>query len=157
VQFLILDPAERSGRSIVMLRGTRPGIGDLPDRVTIGAGFRAGALCFLHALPYPASRFGERVATYRVQFGGGEVAEIPVRHRIEIASWLDDPVSIDHEVAWAGQTRSGLPVRLSMLCWTNPDPQRPVVSIELVSAGGDTAPAIFAVTVLDRARRAVGR
>lgn len=150
VLFALLDPAERV-RTAVMLR-SRPPLHELPDRVTIGAGITAGALCFLHTLPHAAERFGERVATYRVHFGGGEVADVPIRHRIEIGSWLDGPVSIDHEIVWSGQMRSGLPARVSMFCWTNPEPSRPIVSVDLIAAGAQTAPAVLAITALDRPR-----
>ncbi|MDR7522971.1 MAG: beta-N-acetylhexosaminidase [Armatimonadota bacterium] len=152
VPFLILDPLERDGRSIVMLRGSRPPASDLPDRVRIGAGFAAAGLCFLHALPYPASQFGQVVATYRVRFADDGVAAIPVRYRQNIGTWLEDPASIDHEIVWTGRTRSGVPVRLSMLCWTNPDPQRPILTIDLEAAGAESAPAIFAITALERPR-----
>jgi hypothetical protein len=150
VQFLVLDPSEHSGRSAVMLRGAREPLRDLPERATVGAGFSAGTLCFLHALPYPASRFGERVGTYHVRFGDGGAAEIPVRYRLEIGTWLDDPVSIEHRIAWAGRTRSGVPVRLSMLCWANPDPKRPIVAVDLEAAGAGSAPAVLAITALER-------
>lgn len=155
VAFALLDPRDHGGRSIVMLRGTREGLLDLPERITVGAGFAAGEVCFLHALPYPAARFGDRVATYRVRFADGGTAEIPVRYRVNIGSWLDDPISIEHEVAWAGRTRAGIEARLSMLCWTNPDPARSIVALDLEAAGGETAPAVFAVTALDRPRRAL--
>ncbi len=157
VQFVVLDPQERGGRSVVMLRGAQGPDRDLPDRVTIGAGFAAGALCFLHTLPYPASRFGEMVATYRVWFADGGTTEIPVRYLVNIGTWLGDPVSIDHEIAWTGQTKSGVGARLSMLCWTNPDPQRAIVAVDLQAVGSEAAPAIFAITALDRPREAGGR
>jgi len=152
VQFLILDPEEHLGRSVALLRGARGPLQELSGSATVGFGGRAGELCFLHTLPYPAARFGERVAAYRVRFGDGGETEIPVRYRIEIGSWLDDPVSIDHEVAWTGWTRSGIPARLSMLCWANPDPQRPIVAVDLHAAEGQTGPAVFAITALDRRR-----
>jgi hypothetical protein len=139
-----------------MLRGGRSEP-DLPDRVEIGAGFAAGALCFLHALPYPAPRFGETVAVYRVRFADGGSAEIPVRYRVNIGTWLDDPVSIEHEIAWTGRTRSGVGVRLSMLCWTNADPQRAIVAVDLQASGSESAPAIFAITALDRPREGANR
>ncbi len=157
VLFNVLNPEERDGRSIVLLRGAREPFRAMPESVTVGAGFPAGALCFLHALPYPASRFGETVAHYRVRFGDGGAAEIPIRYRVNIGTWLDDPISFEHEIGWAGRTRSGVEVRISLFCWTNPGPQRPIVAVDLEAAGAGTAPAIFAITALDRARGAAGR
>ena len=154
VLFNVLDPADRGGRSIVLLRGAREPFLAMPERVTVGAGFAAGALCFLHALPYPASRFGETVATYRVRFGDGGAAEIPIRYRVNIGTWLDEPIAFEHEIGWTGRTRSGVDARISLFCWTNPDAGRPIVAIDLQAAGSGTAPAIFAITALDRARGA---
>jgi len=153
VLFTILDPRESRGRSVVMLRGSRGSTRALPQRVTVPVGRTAGALCFLHALSQPGSRWGDPVVTYRVHFADGSSADIPVQYRLNIMTWLDDPITIEHEVAWAGRTRSGVDVRLSMLCWTNPSPQQSIVTIDLLGGESEAGPAIFAITGLDRPRR----
>ncbi len=157
VQYEILDPRERPGRSVVALRGQRDPLRGLPERASVGAGLRAGELCFLHTLPYPALRFAERVATYTVLFGDGGKAEIPVRHGVEIGTWLDDPRSIAHEIAWAGRTGSGVEARLSAMCWPNPDPGRPIVAVELAASEAAAAPVVFAITALEKRRAQGGR
>jgi hypothetical protein len=135
-----------------MLRGAREALERLPDRVAVVVRRPAAALCFLHALPYPA-RAGDLVATYRVYFDDGGSADIPVHYRRTIGTWLDDPVALEHEIAWSGSTRSGIDVRLSMLCWTNPDPRRAIMTIDLIAGTAAAAPAIFAITALDGPRR----
>lgn len=157
VLFSILDPEENRGRSAVMLRGTRGSLRTLPQRVTVPVGRTAGALCFLHALPHPGSRWGDPVLMYRVHLGDGSSADVPVQYRLHIMTWLDDPITIEHEIAWEGRTRSGLDVRLSMLCWTNPRPDQPIVTIDLLGGESDAAPAVFAITGLERPRRGEGR
>jgi hypothetical protein len=136
-----------------MLRGARGSTHALPQRVTVPVGRTAGALCFLHALSQPGSRWGDPVMTYRVHFADGSSADIPVQYRLHIMTWLDDPITIEHEIAWAGRTRSGVDVRLSMLCWTNPAPQQSIVTIDLLGGESEAGPAIFAITGLDRPRR----
>lgn len=153
VLFSILDPEENRGRSMVMLRGTRGSMSALPQRVTVPVGRTAGALCFLHAVPHPGSRWGDPIVVYRVHFADGSSADVPVQYRLHIMTWLDDPITIEHEVAWEGRTRSGLDVRLSMLCWTNPRPDQPIVTIDLLGGESEVAPAVFAITGLDRLRR----
>jgi hypothetical protein len=138
---------------VVMLRGSRGSTHALPQRVTVPVGRTAGALCFLHALSQPGSRWGDPVMTYRVHFADGSSADIPVQYRLHIMTWLDDPITIEHEIAWAGRTRSGVDVRLSMLCWTNPAPQQSIVTIDLLGGESEAGPAIFAITGLDRPRR----
>lgn len=152
VLFDLIDPAANRGRSIVMLRGGGPALERLPDHVTVVVRRPVTTLCVLHALPYPA-RPGELVATYRVYFDDGGSADIPVHYRRTIGTWLDDPVSLEHEIAWSGSTRSGIGARLSMLCWTNPDPRRAVMTVDLLAGTADVSPAIFAVTALDGPRR----
>jgi hypothetical protein len=152
VRFDVIDPAANRGRSVVMLRGAAAALERLPGRVTVVVRRPATTLCVLHALPYPA-RPGELVATYRVYFDDGASADIPVHYRRTIGTWLDTPASLEHEIVWTGATRAGVDVRLSMLCWTNPDPRRAVMTIDLIAGGAEAAPAVFAITLLDGARR----
>ncbi|HET8678686.1 MAG TPA: beta-N-acetylhexosaminidase [bacterium] len=157
VLFSILDPEENRGRSVVMLRGTRGSLRALPQRVTVPVGRTAASLCFLHALPHPGTRWGDPVLTYRVHFGDGSSADVPVQYRLHIMTWLDDPITIEHEIAWEGRTRSGLDVRLSMLCWTNPTSDQQIVTVDMLAGESEAAPAVFAITGLDRPRRSEGR
>lgn len=152
VLFDVIDPAANRGRSAVMLRGAGEALERLPNRVAVVVRRPAAALCFLHALPYPA-RSGEQVATYRVYFDDGGSADIPVHYRRTIGTWLDDPAALEHEIAWSGSTRAGIDVRLSMLCWTNPDPRRAIMTIDVIAGPAETAPAVFAITALDGPRR----
>ena len=153
VLFEVIDPEANGGRSVIMLRGARDPTRTMPARVTIPVGRPAAELCILHTLPYPVARFGETVGVYRIYFDDGEGAEIPVQFRRNIGTWLDDPIAFEHEIAWSGRTRSGVDVRLSLLCWVNPQPERTIVTIDLLTAGGDVAPTVFAITALDGPRR----
>jgi hypothetical protein len=45
-----------------------------------------------------------------------------------------------------------LGVRLSLLCWGAPDPSRTIMAVDLLAAGGEVAPAVFAITVLEQRR-----
>ncbi|MBI3997786.1 MAG: beta-N-acetylhexosaminidase [Armatimonadetes bacterium] len=157
VLFDVIDPDANGGRSVVMLRGVRHPTRGMPARVTLPVRRRAVELCVLHALPYPETRFGETVGVYRIHFEDGEAAEIPVQYRRNIGTWLDDPASIEHEIAWSGRTRAGVDVRLSLLCWVSPRPERMIVTIDLESGASEGGPVIFAITALDEPRRSAGR
>ncbi len=148
ILFEILDPAHAPGRSVVMLRGAREELRGLPVRARVLVGRRAATVAILHATPFPAARFGEEVGTYTVRYEDGSREAIPILYRRNIGSWLEEPISIDQEIAWSGRTLSGLDVRLSLLPWVNPHPQKVISSIEFASQGTDAAPAIFAVTLL---------
>ncbi len=148
ILFEILDPAKTQGKSIVLLRGTRDELRGLPARARVPVGQRAAVVAILHATPFPAARFGEEVGTYTVRYTDGSREAIPILYRRNIGSWLEEPISIDQEIAWSGRTNSGLDVRLSVLRWINPHPQKVISAIEFGSKGTDAAPAIFAVTLL---------
>lgn len=149
ILFEILDPARNGGRSIVLLRGAREALRGLPAAVRLPLGRRAAVIAVLHATPYPAGRFGEEVATYTLRYADGSAERLPVQYRRHIGSWLDEPVSIAQEIGWVGRTLAGVEVRLSLLRWVNPHPEREIAALEVVSRGTDATPAIFAVTLLE--------
>jgi len=105
-------------------------------------------VAFLHATPFAAPRFGEEIGAYTVRYGDGTQETIPLLYKRTIGSWLEEPVSIDQEIAWSGQTLSGLEVRLSLLRWVNPHPEKTIAAIEVTTRGSDATPALFAVTLL---------
>jgi hypothetical protein len=146
--FEILDPVRNRGRSIIMLRGAREELRGLPERVRVAAGQLAAVVAILHATPFAAPRFGEEIGAYVVRYVDGTQETIPLLYKRNIGSWLDEPVSIDQEIAWAGKTLSGLEVRLSLLRWVNPHPGKTIAGIEFTTRGTDATPAIFAVTLL---------
>ncbi len=148
ILFEILDPAKSRGRSVILLRGRREELRALPARVRVPVGRRATTIGILHATPFPADRFGQEIGTYTLRYEDGTGESIPILYRRHIGSWLDEPISIDQEIAWSGRTLSGLEVRLSLLRWVNPHPEKVIASIEFASHGTDATPAIFAVTLL---------
>jgi len=148
ILFEVVDPAKNQGRSIILLRGAREELRRLPPRVRIAVGQRAAVVAFLHATPFAAPRFGEEIGAYTVRYGDGTQETIPLLYKRTIGSWLEEPVSIDQEIAWSGQTLSGLEVRLSLLRWVNPHPEKTIAAIEVTTRGSDATPALFAVTLL---------
>ncbi|MBI3975346.1 MAG: beta-N-acetylhexosaminidase [Armatimonadetes bacterium] len=148
ILFAILDPAKTKGRSVLLLRGAREELRRLPARARVTVGQRAAVIAILHATPFAAGKFGEEIGSYTVRYEDGSRETIPILSRRNIGSWLEEPISIDQEIAWSGQTLSGLEVRLTLLRWVNPHPQKVIAAIEFASKGTDAAPAIFAVTLL---------
>jgi hypothetical protein len=149
ILFEILDPAQNGGRSVVLLRGAREELRRLPLRVRIPVGRRAAAVAFLHTTPFAAPRFGQEVGAYVIRYADGTQETIPLLFKRNIGSWLDEPVSMEQQVAWSGRTRSGLEVRLSLLVWANPHPAKTIAAVEATTRGADATPALFAVTLLD--------
>lgn len=154
VLFEVLDPARNRGKSVIMLRGERDVARTKPARVTVRHGARAQCLVIIHAALDRAVNFGEVAGRYTVRLAGGRSAPIELRYGQNISSWLWDAErgipSIEQEVAWSGRTAAGNEVLLQMIRWRNPQPEVPIESIELASAGGRASPVVFAITALDR-------
>ncbi|HEV8338480.1 MAG TPA: beta-N-acetylhexosaminidase [bacterium] len=148
ILFDILDPAKNGGKSVVLLKGIREELRGLPARARVPVGRRAAIVAILHATPFPAARFGEEIGSYTVRYEDGSHEAIPILYRRNVGSWLEEPISIDQEIAWSGRTVSGLDVRLSLLRWSNPHPEKVITAFECASRGTDAAPSIFAVTLL---------
>lgn len=153
VQFEILDPTH-SGKSVVMLKGERDVAETMPERVSVAVGRRAGCVAVLHATLDRATTFGDVVGRYEFAIGDGTRVPQNLLYGQNISSWLADLErgipSIEQEIAWTGKTRAGNDVNLQMLLWKNPQPDRQVASIDLVSAGGRASPVVFAITTLER-------
>ncbi|MDQ7848741.1 MAG: beta-N-acetylhexosaminidase [Armatimonadota bacterium] len=149
ILFEIVDPAQNGGRSVVLLRGAREELRRLPLRARIPVGRRAAAVAFLHTTPFAGPRFGQEVGAYVVRYTDGTQETVPLLYKRNIGSWLDEPVSMEQQVAWSGRTRSGLEVRLSLLVWANPHPAKAIAAIEVITGGSDATVALFAVTLLD--------
>lgn len=149
ILFEILDPAKNKGRSVVLLRGAREELRSLPLRVRIPVGRRAAAVAFLHTTPFAAPRFGQEVGAYVIRYADGTQETVPLVFKRNIGSWLDEPVSMEQQVAWSGRTRSGLEVRLSLLVWANPHTAKTIAAVEATTMGTDATVALLAVTLLD--------
>ena len=154
ILFEVLDPAHTRGKSIIMLRGERDVAAAMPQGVMVRWGGRAACLAIVHATLDRAVNFGEVVGGYTITLAGGRTVPIELRYGQNISSWLWDAErgipSIEQEIAWSGRTAAGNDVLLQMVRWKNPQPQTPITSIELVSAGGRASPVVFAITALGR-------
>jgi len=126
----------------------------MPERVSVAVGRRAGCVAVLHATLDRAITFGDIVGRYEFALGDGARVTQNLLYGQNISSWLADLErgipSIEQEIAWTGKTRAGNDVNLQMLLWKNPQPDRQVASIDLVSAGGRPSPVVFAITTLER-------
>ncbi len=154
IVFDVLDPRAHGGKSVVMLKGEREPASALPARVALPWQGSAGCLVFLHAALDRAATFGEAIGRYTMTLAGGRQVAVDLVYGKNISSWLADTEtgipSIEQEIAWTGKTQAGNEVNLQLLRWNNPDPGRPVESIELSSAGGRASPVVFAITGLER-------
>ena len=90
---------------------------------------------------------GERILTYRITYNDGSACEIPIRSRLEIAPWMDGRVIlVPHaKVGLESSNPEGV-IHLQNYRWTNPHPEKPIRSLDIVSSCAGGVPAIAAIT-----------
>jgi len=116
---------------------------------------KATRLHFLHATHWRA-RDGTQIGAYIVHYADGTRLEIPIRYGEDMRDWWERS---DREtrvtrarVAWSGSneasSRLRSKIRLWVSSWTNPYPQKPIVTLDMVTGeqpAGPQAPAPFLV------------
>ena len=117
----------------------------------------ASILHFLHA-GVPARGGGtngavwkneEIIATYRVNYEDGQTASIPVRAGKDLSVYLRSRSSPPQSAWWVGDSPvAGNPfVCLYLHSWTNPRPEVPIKSIDVLSEEKEAALMLFGITI----------
>lgn len=158
-QFEIINPRKNKDKAVIMLKGM-PSAKEKPAVVDIPISDKKGKyIYFLQNLVggVPKLPKNYQVATYTVNYSDGSKKEIPIREGIEIRKW------------WAGKwwdnsERNAWPIFMGRniytqkwkmqigvwaMQWANPDPRKPIKSIQLKSAG-KLIPVIWAITIADK-------
>ncbi|OQA78781.1 MAG: hypothetical protein BWY31_04304 [Lentisphaerae bacterium ADurb.Bin242] len=108
----------------------------------------ADRLYFLHTCGWDPAP-GERVLSYFVRYTDGSSSEIPIRNGNEIGSWWGGPAN-NARIAVESSNAVRNPIWLFCFRWKNPHPEKPIRSLDMVSANGPGVPAIVAVTAETR-------
>ena len=123
-----------------------------PTRVNgIRVGQRCDKLHFLHTTYWGGSEPAP-VASIHVRYAGGLMEEIGITNMVHIANdWPTEPFKPSQaELAWLGTYRDrsrGTPcIRFFKYTWINPHPAQEIVSIGLISAGGQASYNLLALT-----------
>ncbi|MPM60832.1 hypothetical protein SDC9_107686 [bioreactor metagenome] len=147
VPFRVIDPAANGGRSVIILRGqSRPGF---PAEVRgLPVNRKADRLYFLHTCGWNPKP-GERVLSYFVHYEDGTKEEIPIHNGNEISGWWGG-LADSAKIAVESSNPFCSSIRLYCYCWQNPHPEKPIRSLDAVSASGAGVPAIVAVTTETR-------
>lgn len=111
----------------------------------IPIGRKADRLSFLHA-GHSTPTVGSKVGVYLIHYADGTRVEVPVRqeeHVRDFWSWEPGPEALEEKVAWRGRndasSREGasrnlsLGIRLFLMSWKNPHPDREIKSLDVLS------------------------
>jgi hypothetical protein len=137
-------------RGIIQLSSKSLSRKSFPQRVNgIKIGRKCAQLHFLHAVGY-VTKEGELVGSYIVHFGVNHMQlEIPIFYGRDVRDWHkykeEDP-SPTLTVAWTGSNPVSNTIRLYTTTWTNIVPDVEIESIDFVSAMGNSAPFLIALT-----------
>ena len=135
-------------RNAVMLWGTFAGKAALPVEVKgIAIGKRAAKLLFLHVCGW-AAKPTQRVGVYRVHYEDGAKAEIPLVYARNIAEATYPSALPSARVAWQGKMGDGTPVKAYLYEWQNPNTEKPIASLDFVSARTRAAPTLLGLSVV---------
>ncbi|MBS1371152.1 MAG: hypothetical protein HPZ91_14465 [Lentisphaeria bacterium] len=115
----------------------------LPEKVEgIPVNARARAIYFFHSAGY--CRRGMKVMSYRIRYADGTQLELPVFAGEEIADWwLSAAGTLKNRIAWRNSADRGFYLHE----WRNPEPEKAVASVDLLSANGPAIPIVIGITV----------
>ncbi len=157
--FDLLDPAANNGRSCIMLADeetptdTYPtGVWGIPVRTT------ARAIRFLHTTGVPDRRVGHiydrqghrpgRLGEYVITYADGGEVGAELKYEANISDWNSRRGPVQAVDLWQGQTRAGALATLAVWEWANPEPDREIASVSMVSAQAEVQPVLLGVTLV---------
>jgi hypothetical protein len=119
-----------------------------PDKVEgIKVGVKAERLQFLHACGHNnGAPLNTPIGKYVVRYADKTTADIEVVYGKDVVDWWVQPGVADPtrgKVAWEGQNKLS-PVKLFLTTWTNPHPDKRIVSLDYVAT--KNAPFCVAIT-----------
>jgi len=147
VPFEIIRHDMNGGNAIISLASKKNH--GVPDRVT---GIRIGErgaekvrrLFFLHAAGWGGGK--GNVMSYVLHHPDGSRTEIPIRTGMEVGDWWisskQKDLSDHTKIAWRNAEGRGF----WAFEWVNPHPEKPVTSLDVVSANENPIPIVVAIT-----------
>ncbi|MFA9480335.1 LamG-like jellyroll fold domain-containing protein [Phycisphaerales bacterium AB-hyl4] len=148
VPFEVIDPQRNDGRAVITMRGENL-TPDFPQRVgPIEVNRRIRTLYFMHAGAWAVD--GE-IGHYLIRYRDGSRVKVPVRVGEQLNDWWRPP-SDGMEARAVGftaeQTLTGEPQQryIYVYEWQNPEMDKAIDSIEVVSANGQSTLLVLAIS-----------
>jgi len=147
IPFELIDPAKNGGRAVLTLRSKKFPAGPASRKVDFPRiGGKARSLYFLHASAWT----GGHMATYIVSYADGTSAEIPIRAKEEICDWWGPSHGAKYRVAFHMPNLKTDDLGMLVFGWDNPQPDKPIASVEFKSENADGIVVVAAVTASDQ-------
>ena len=144
VPFEVIDAAKNGNKAVLTMKSRK-----FPNGVaaaTVAVGGKARSLYFLHASAWTSGH----MATYVVHYDDGSSVAIPIRAKEEICDWWGATHGPKYRVAFLMPNLKTDAVGLVVFGWDNPDPDKPIKSIEFKSENDDGIVVVSAATLSDK-------
>jgi len=106
---------------------------------------KADKLHFLHTAAF-FDKENKKVGEYVIRYSDGSAARVHLTYGETISAWNASTPAARVRTAWRGKTASGDAITLHALTWTNPNPDKQIVSLDFVVTDSQAAPVLLAVT-----------
>jgi hypothetical protein len=147
IPFRVLDPAQNSGHSFLVLKGKA--LPQYPQGLAIPFGNQtAEELYFLQECRWASTGLDYKVGAYEVVYADSSVETIPLRVGRELVNFWGADDTAESFLAWWHQDR-GVETGLNLLAWPNPKPKVPIQTLLFLSEGRAPVPMLYAVTASD--------
>lgn len=103
---------------------------NLPNTIKIPLDRKSSELCLLHCTGWGANQNAE-IARMTVRYADGSEEALTMLYGVHLRAWDDPGMAFRAPVAWSGQTQAGKPVRVRMMSWKNPHPNKAIREIEI--------------------------
>jgi len=119
--------------------------------IGIPANQKGKSVHFLHASAWNIDFEPMEIGNYQINYDDGEQEQIKLTYRKNIWDWWSSEKDSLLMPVWKGKnertTAIGQQIRLFMLSWENPYPEKNIISIDLISNGEGPGPMIAAISV----------
>jgi hypothetical protein len=140
-------------RGVIQLNGKHL-FGKSTNRVDgIKVGQKCSRIHFLHATSWVVSN-NEEIGRYEIHCAGQSAQIIPIIYGKDVLDWWFSPKDRQPpipQVAWEGvnpaSKSDGKLIRIFHSAWGNPQPELEIESISFISAMGNSAPFLIAITL----------
>jgi hypothetical protein len=129
--FQLADAADRPN-ALMLFSPLAPGeLSQYPQEVTLPLQRKLCTLYLLHATGWQAER-NEQVAQLQIEYADGSTVQQPLLYGVHVCAWNDPNPAMESPPVWS-QQMGALQVRLRLLRWQNPHPDKEVRALRIVS------------------------
>jgi len=148
VPFDVIDPDQNGGASCIALKSVnRPYFPPKVTGIPVGAA-GVDVLHFLHACGWGDMKLeGSALLRYRLNYADGSSVDIPAVYNRDIGNWWAPQDISNAALAWAGYNPVGRLVGLWRFAAANPQPDREIRTIDIISEETTGIAGVVAITL----------